>query len=253
MKYDDFTNLYNQLNKSSDIKDLSCKTGLDEELLYVIYTQRITRETTRAYYKVDRYVKDMIRDWHKGMSLLEISEKAEFPPIMTGLLMFKEMGKGKKEFWSYVRQPEIIASARLKREIIEITEADFVYSPWANEKQKLRGIWGENNLQCWLQDQGITFRTEKDIRGEFTKTPDCLLDKPIRVNGWDINWIESKATFGDRVEVNKNLKKQLAPYREMFGKGIVVYWFGYVDDVELPEGVNIIDASLTNLTCKYVE
>jgi hypothetical protein len=253
MKYDDFKILYNQLNRPSDIKDLSVRTGLDEELLNVIYSQRISRETTRAYYKVQRYVRDMIRDWQKGMSLLEISEKAEFPPIMTGLLMFKEMGKGKKEFWSYVRQPDIIPSERLKREIIEITAADYVYSPWANEMQKQRGIWGENKLQCWLKGQEITFRTEKDIRGEFAKTPDCLLDKPIVVNGWKINWIESKATFGDNVEVNKNLKKQLAPYLEMFGKGIVVYWFGYVDDIELPEGVNIVDASLTDLSCKYIE
>jgi len=253
MKYDDFKNLYNQLSRPSDIKDISMSTGLDEELLNVIYTQRTVRETTRAYYRVERYVKDMIRDWNRGMSMLQISEKAEFSPILTGLLMFKEMGKGKKEFWSYVRQPEIIPSARMRQEIIEITEADYVYSPWANEIQSKRGTWGEGKLQCWLQGQGITFRTEKDLRGEYPKTPDCLLDKPVQINGWNINWIESKATFGDNVEVNKNLKKQLAPYLDLFGKGIVVYWFGYVDGIELPEGVNIVDGSLTDLSCKYIE
>ena len=49
------------------------------------------------------------------------------------------------------------------------------------------------------------------------------------MNGWNINWIESKATFGDRVEVNKNMKKQLEPYLELFGQGVVIYWFGFVD------------------------
>jgi len=253
MKYEDFKNLYNQLKRPCDIDILAESTGLDRELLNVIYTQRTVRETTRAYYRVERYAKDMLRDWHRGMSILQISEKAEFSPILTGLLMFKEMGKGRKEFWSYVRDPDMIPNARLKKEIIEITAADYVYSPWATEQQYKRGAWGENKLQTWLKEHNISFRTEKDLRGEFTKTPDCLFDRPITVNGWKINWIESKATFGDRTEVNKNLKKQLAPYLDMFGRGLVVYWFGYIDDVQLPDGVNIVDGTLTDHACNYAD
>jgi hypothetical protein len=252
MKYDDFKQLYNKLNIPTDIKNLSRELGLDEELLNVIYTQRTVRETTKAYYRVERFSKHMADDWQRGMSLLKISEKAEFSPILTTLLIFKEWGRGKKEFWSYVRDPEVIPNERMRREIVEITEADFVYSPWASEQQNKRGTWGEEKLQCWLKDHEIGHRTEKDLRGEFTKTPDCLFDKPVSVNGWKLNWIESKATFGDHVEVNKNLKKQLAPYREMFGQGLVVYWFGYVDNITLPEGVHIIDASLTDQVCKYL-
>ena len=122
-----------------------------------------------------------------------------------------------------------ITDESLRQQIIEISEEDLVYSPWATEKQYKRGTWGEEKLQCWLDGQNISYRTEKDLRGEFPKTPDCLLDKPIKVNGWNINWIESKATFGDRVEVNKNMKKQLEPYLELFGQGVVIYWFGFVD------------------------
>ena len=156
------------------------------------------------------------------MSLLQIADKAEFSPILTGLLLFKEMGKGRKEFWAYVRDPEVIPGARMKKEIIEITAADYVYSRMGHRASvQARDLGGENKLQTWLNEHSITYRTEKDIRGEFAKTPDCLFDKPVKVNGWELNWIESKATFGDRVEVNKNLKKQLAPYLEMFGQGLV--------------------------------
>jgi hypothetical protein len=253
MQYHEFKKIYDSLNRPSDIKILSQELGLDEELVTVIYTQRTVRETTRAFYRVQRYGKDMVRDWEKGKSLLQISEKAEFSPILTALLIFKEMGKSRKQFWSFVRNPEIIPDRRMRKEIEEITAADYVYSPWANEVQCKRGIWGEAKLQGWLAENNITFRTEKDLRGEFQKTPDCLFDKPVTVNGWEVNWIESKATFGDKVEVNKNLKKQLAPYLELFGQGLVVYWFGYLEEVEIPEGIFIMDSALVEHCCDYMQ
>jgi hypothetical protein len=194
----------------------------------------------------------MIQSWQKGETLLDISRRYEFPPILTGLMMFQETGRSKKQFWVMVRNPEAIEDQELKRQIKEIREADLIYSPEGDEKQKLRGIWGEKSLQDWLDGQGITYRTEKDLRGSFTKTPDALLDKPIMVNGWKVNWIESKASFGDRVEVNKNTKKQLSPYVQLFGQGLVVYWFGFVDEVTMEDGIYITDSSLTGLNCRSV-
>jgi len=131
--------------------------------------------------------------------------------------------------------------------------ADIINSPEGDMRQKLRGKWGEKNLQDWLDGQGITYRTENDLRGNYTKTPDALLDKPIVVNGWKINWIESKASFGDFVEVNKNTRKQLQPYVELFGQGLVVYWFGFVDEITMEDGIYITDSSLTRLNCRSVE
>jgi hypothetical protein len=107
-------------------------------------------------------------------------------------------------------------------------------------------------LKEWLNSHEIKYRTERDLRGEFPKTPDCLLDEPIRVNGWEINWIESKASFGDSIEVKKNIRNQLIPYNELFGSGLVVYWFGIVDDIDQPEGIMIVDSSLVKHRCEKV-
>jgi len=106
------------------------------------------------------------------------------------------------------------------------------------------------------QAAGVAERAEPHLphrgrpAGKFAKTPDCLLDEPIKLNGWTINWIESKASFGDRVEFNKNIRGQLAQYVDMFGHGVVVYWFGHIDEVDCPPGIEIIDASLCNLDCQ---
>jgi len=253
MKNEDFRYLYDRLNDPSDIDCLCQELGLDRELLTVIYTQRTVRETTRKFYKVQRNSQRMIQSWKRGETLLELSKRYEFPPILTGLMIFQETGRSKKQYWAMVREPETIQDEELRRQIVEIAKADLIYSPEGTEKQYQRGAWGEKNLQDWLDSQGITYRTEKDLRGEFPKTPDALLDKPIMVNGWKVNWIESKATFGDRVEVNKNTKKQLSPYVQLFGQGLVVYWFGFVDEITMEDGIFITDSSLSSLTSRSVE
>ncbi len=253
MKNEDFKYLYDRLKEPSDIDDLSKELCLDRELLTVIYTQRTVRETTKKYYKVQRNGRRMVRSWQSGESILEIARRYEFPPILTGLMIFQEAGRSKKQFWSLVRDPESIQDPDLRTQIEEIIAADIIYSPEGTEKQYQRGQWGEKNLQDWLTSQGIGFRTEKDLRGEYPKTPDALLDRPILVNGWKVNWIESKATFGDRVEVNKNTRKQLSPYVELFGQGLVVYWFGFVDEITMEDGVFISDSSLTGLNCRCAD
>ncbi|OPY26280.1 MAG: hypothetical protein A4E31_01535 [Methanomassiliicoccales archaeon PtaU1.Bin030] len=36
----------------------------------------------------------------------------------------------------------------------------------------------------------------------------------------------------------------------MFGHGLVVYWFGHVEEIDCPPGIEIIDAGLCNLSCE---
>ena len=216
MKNLEFKSIYDKLNDPCDIDFLVEETGLDKELLNVIYTQRTTREATKKYHVVKRNAARLTREWKQGKSLLSIARQWRFPPILTGLLIFQENGFSKKQFWKYVREPETIRNQRTQKEIIEITQDDIVYSPWANELQFKRGTWGENQLHEWLDINDISYRTEKDLRGEFPKTPDCLLDKPLRFNGWTLNWIESKASFGDFVEFNRNVRCQLNSYVRAF-------------------------------------
>jgi len=252
MKYNDFKHIYDRLRTPSDVKRLHKELSLEEELLTVIYTQKTVRETTKKFYRVQNHASQLLKEWREGKSLLSLSRKNEFPPILTGLMIFQANGCSKKQFWKYVRNPETISDSRVRREIVEITKEDCVYSPWANEVQYKRGTWGESQLQGWLNGHGLTYKTEKDLRGDFPKTPDCLLDEPIRVNGWEVNWIESKASFGDKIEINKNAKKQLEPYTELFGDGLVVYWFGFVDELESLPGIFITDSSLLHMDCTVI-
>ncbi len=246
MRYQDYKDIYHKLSKPEEVERMA-KKGYDRELLMVLHTQKVTRDVKKSFYKVKNNTGRMLKDWRQGHTLMEISQRQRFPPILTAMFVFEEMGWNRKKFWSHIRGEEDIKDKRIKREIEEINRNDYVYSPWANEEQRKRGEWGEVLLEKWLDEQGVEYRTEEDLRGIYAKTPDSLFEEPVVVNGMEVMWIESKATFGDTPEFRFNARKQLVPYTELFGPGLVVYWFGYLDDLEPPEDVFITDMSLLDM------
>jgi hypothetical protein len=243
MKYKEYRELSSRLEKPSDIKSIARSRRLDEELLMVLYTQNVVRDATRRFYKVKRRAPKMLHLWRSGKSFRQISERFSFPPILTALLIMQENKISRKRFWKMALKPEDIKDNRLRQDITNACKADLIYSPDGIERQRERGRWGEAKLNDWLDKRKIEYRTEAELRGKYQKTPDALFRKPLRLDGSDRTWIESKATFGDPLELKRHVKRQMQPYRDMFGEGIVVYWFGYVEDarVAIPDGVSVVD------------
>lgn len=245
MKLSEYQDLYRKLATAEDIDFLAENLGLDKELLLVIYTQRIVRDTTKKFYRVKAQARRLAFMWQNGESLLGIARKFEFPPILTALMILEQRKISRKNFWKMINDIEAVKDRRLRRELADVNRADIVYSPEGSARQYARGRWGEAKLHTWLDAREVQYETEKELRAKYDKTPDILLHKPLEMNGSRKYWIESKATFGDPYEVRRHIKKQLQPYSDMFGDGAVVYWFGHVDDqrYDLPEGVDIASAT----------
>ncbi|MBR3410006.1 MAG: C15orf41 family protein [Candidatus Methanomethylophilaceae archaeon] len=246
MDYDEYRELYSSLKTAKDVERLSGE--YDDRLLDTLFTQKTSREVKKNFYRVKQNSKRMLNEWSKGKSIVSLADKYRFPPILVAMFIFLEDGASKKEFWSYINDPNLLESEETANEVREAVKNDIVYSPEANNRQKERGIWGENLLHEWLDGQGVGYRTENDLRGtESTKTPDCLLDYPVMYKGHKICWVESKASFGDNIEFRFNSRKQLVPYTQLFGPGLVVYWVGCLDDLECPEGVYVSDVSVMDV------
>ncbi len=236
-----YQRLYDALGTYEDVHRIAHEGHWDEELLFVIHTHRITRDATRRFYVVKRQIGRLAAQWRHGRSMLDIAREWRFPPVLLGQQMLGELGIPRKKVWGAFLHPESAPDARIRREVEALLAADPIYSPQGMERQRERGRQGEERLQRWLEKHGVGYRTEKDLRGKFSKTPDALLDEPIIFFGQKIRWIESKANFGDDVEMRKNLKRQLGPYTELFGEGVVVYWYGYVEGAESPPGILLYD------------
>lgn len=245
MKLQEYHDLYQRLATPEDIDFLAENFGYDKELLLVIYTQRVVRDTTKRFYRVKAQARRLAFEWQHGASLLQIARRFEFPAILASLMILEQRKVPRKQFWKMIRDLDGVQDRRLRRELAEVVETDIVYSPAGSSRQYARGRWGEHKLESWLDGRGLEYETEKDLRAKYDKTPDILLHKPLEMNGSKKYWIESKAIFGDPFEVRRHIKKQLRPYSDMFGDGAVVYWFGHVDDqaYDLPVGVDIVDGT----------
>ena len=236
-----YQRLYDALATYEDVHRIAHDERRDEELLFVIHTHRVTRDATRRFYVVKRQIPRLVGQWKRGRTILDIAREWRFPPVLMGQQMLAGLGVPRKKVWQSFLHPETAPDSRLRREVEELLAHDMIYSPQGLELQRERGRKGEERMHRWLDKHGIGFRTEKDLRGKYQKTPDALLDAPIMFFGQKLTWIESKANFGDDVELRKNLRRQLAPYTEIFGEGAVVYWYGYVDGAESPPGILLWD------------
>lgn len=241
MDRETYRRLYDSLATLADVKRIAAQEKLDEELLFVIHTHRVTRDATRRFYVLKKQMPRLAAQWRRGRTMLDIAREWNFPPVLLGQMMLQELKLPRKRVWQTFLHPEEAPDARLGKEVRELLANDLIYSPEGMELQRERGRKGEERLYKWLEQHGIGYRTEKDLRGKYTKTPDALLDRPIIFYGQKLTWIESKANFGDDVELRKNLRRQLGPYTELFGEGAVVYWYGFVDGAESPPGILLWD------------
>ncbi|MFQ5918680.1 MAG: C15orf41 family protein [Thermoplasmata archaeon] len=243
MDHETYNELYMSLETRPDLERLVRTSSYDEELLTVIYTQRVVRDATKRFYKVKRNSRKLRQQWRQGTTFVELARRRNFPPILVALLVMGEEGVSRKAFWKMVKDLDRVRENRLRRELKAASEEDLIYSPAGTERQYQRGAWGEARLWEWLEAQGIPFRKEAELRNSYDKTPDALLQEPFEFDGRTVRWIESKASFGDPYEIKRHVRRQLRPYVDLFGEGVVVYWFGFVDDVDLriPDGVLITD------------
>jgi len=238
--------LVQRLRDERDIDSLHKKAGYSKDMLYNILAKKIVRNTLKKFYPIQHKLDFYYRRWMKGESITKIAEELQFSPILlASFLLIKKKGFNRKSFNESLRNPSLIHDVRIKKEIEECIKEDFVYAPWAYDIQKKNGEEGERRGAEWLDKRKIPYLTEKDNKemNHHHKTPDFLFEKPLNINGFKANWIESKAMFGDDREVKRQFNKQLGPYLKYFGPGIVVYWYGFIDDITLGDKIKIVDAS----------
>ena len=238
--------LVQRLGSEKDIDSLHKKAGYSKDMLYNILAKKIVKNTLKKFYPIQHKLEFYYRRWLKGESFVKIANELEFSPILfASFILIKKKGIGRKQFNEALRDTKLIRDPRIKKEIEDCIKEDFVYSPWAYDIQKKNGEEGERKGAEWLDKKKIPYLTEKDNKemNHHHKTPDFLFEHPQDINGFKANWIESKSMFGDDREVKRQFNKQLGPYLKYFGPGIVVYWYGFIDDITLGDKIKIVDAS----------
>jgi len=121
-------------------------------------------------------------------------------------------------------------------------------------KQNMISVTTDSKLQTKEPNNGFIYAGEKEcrLRG-LDMTPDMVLSEPIAISLFNndsteyneeyvatsyiggndgeiriLNWIESKALFGEPEHLQTTMKRQLFPYWNRYGPGAVIYWFGHI-------------------------
>src|SRR5437899_4077462 len=90
MKLKEYKELYDHLATQEDIDFLAENFGYDKELLLVIYTQRVVRDTTKRFYRVKEQAKKMAWEGQHGKSFVDIARAFDFRPILTGMMLIEQ-------------------------------------------------------------------------------------------------------------------------------------------------------------------
>ncbi|XP_065174687.1 CDAN1-interacting nuclease 1-like isoform X2 [Sycon ciliatum] len=156
----------------------------------------------------------------------------------------------------WIAQPPLIPDKILAAEVQQCVLQDPNYGPLVDKIKHSVGLECELKLQEKLAAVGAAFCDEEELQAkQYPSTPDVKLEVPIAVNGFVINWIESKAMFGDEQTISGHLQDQLWNYRNLFGPGLVIYWFGFVEEAnrhqkqgflladDFPESIVLMDTA----------
>lgn len=237
-----FMEIYKSINTRDDVPELSCKYGVEEDVLLSILSQKTVRNVKKDYYPIMNRIRELAKLWDRGLSFFDIASKLSFSPILIATMILKEKGFNKKDIKDIMHNPDSIGDERIKNEIIKAIEVDIAYSPQSSKIQRENGKNGEEMLKVYLDKKEIQFLREDDLRKLGSgKTPDFLLKKAIKIRGRQVFWFESKASFCDYIEFKQDYNKQLKHYISLFGPGIVVYWKGYIDDIVTDKRVLVVD------------
>lgn len=233
--------------------------------IYSQHCQMITRQTYHQHNNPDMisfYVQlyqDRVSKNEDTPTLIQIAKEAKLPPAVIARLVVEGLhGQAsnqevsKSTVTQLLREPYLIEDPVLAYQVQLCTLQDVTYGPYAESIKHSVGNEYEFLLVQLLQERKISFLQEDDMRKKgYDKTPDTKLEVPIAWNGHIINWIESKASFGDAFSHGHYLKDQYLSYANRFGSGLVIYWHGFIDELAagcIEQGIVLADHLPENLT-----
>ena len=138
---------------------------------------------------------------------------------------------------------------RLIQDLKACVARDHISSPLVANVKRAMGLEYEVLLYRLLSSSGLAYESETELRMKgATKTPDALLKIPFMLGDQVVHWIDSKACFCSEDLYYNDGIRQFRQYVNRFGPGMVIYWFGYIEDIPFEESILISDSFPKQIT-----
>lgn len=145
-----------------------------------------------------------------------MAKRKKFSPVsLCRILVNMEFkGQAKSTISEMMKNPKSIPDKMLALNVLQCTFSDKSDGPLTDLKRQSIGEDYEIRLKKLASDAGLSFYDEHDLRRHgFDKTPDLKLTRPFLYKDKVIDWIESKASFGDLFSHRNHITDQLSSYR----------------------------------------
>lgn len=173
-------------------------------------------------------------------TLLQMAIEMRCPPMSLCRMILNEK-YSKTEVKEMLRDPDLIPDPYLSSNVYTCVFSDNQDGIIIDMVRYTVGEEYEVKLKQLAREAGLIFYDEGDLRRVgFDKTVDLLLAVQCIYKNTIINWIESKASFGDLESHSKYLNDQLISYSNRFGSGIIIYWFGFHEGILNKTNNNLI-------------
>lgn len=231
--------------------------GVSVDTLGSIYSQEVQKKMRRNHHyhysasRVAMYYERFLeaREREESHILIRLAREADFSPSQLARLILEKhlmvtedtTHVPKPRLSQLVKEPYLIEDDVLSNEVLECSAVDDCYGPFADCIKHAIGYEHEFYLKKKLDSLGLPYIGEEIMRETgYDKTPDIKLEIPIAVDGFVVNWIESKALFGDEFNHDIYLREQYWSYWNRFGAGMVIYWFGFIEELDTNKEKGII-------------
>uniref|UniRef100_A0A8C7BB01 CDAN1-interacting nuclease 1 n=1 Tax=Neovison vison TaxID=452646 RepID=A0A8C7BB01_NEOVI len=172
--------------------------------------------------------------------LLELANEVDYAPSLMARIILErflqeheETPPSKSVINSMLRDPSQIPDGVLANQVYQCIVNDCCYGPLVDCIKHAIGHEHEVLLRDMLLEKNLSFLDEDQLRAKgYDKTPDFILQVPVAVEGHIIHWIESKASFGDECSHQAYLHDQFWSYWNRFGPGLVIYWYGFIQELD---------------------
>ncbi|CAH1791558.1 unnamed protein product, partial [Owenia fusiformis] len=234
-------------------------TGVPKKTLGSIFSQDYQRQMKKIHYKMhqahtvrklyNRYLDSLSDKGNKNILLHIADEIGLAPALLARMILERHLSINQYDGESaprlvltqFMKQPDMIDDITLAREIQSCVLSDDQYGPITDSIKHSIGWEYEFMLKKRVEEMEIPYLDEDQMRLKgYDKTPDVKLEVPIAYDGHVVNWVESKASFGDEESHKGYLKDQFWSYWNRFGPGMVIYWFGFIDELDCNRNKGII-------------
>ena len=211
------------------------KYNINIEQIRSIRFGYITNQMIITHYKLTKNVKKIIKDYNKNLSVLELSKKYNGSPLNILRVIFKQI-YSKQKAKNFFKHPNLLKPKDYEQ--FKLAKRHDAFALVNQDEVAEKANLFEEAIANVLDIHNILYSTQAELVEEQTKiygkpinTPDFLIKTPIKINGFEVNWIDAKNFYGANVKfIKDSLIDQTKKYIDTYGPGCVVYKLGFNDE-----------------------